>query len=292
VIPDLSFPQAGVTAEGRTALDFLIREPGSAVLATDFDGTLAPIVLNPADSRPYPGALEALAGLAAHGIFLAVLTGRPIHEVRSLGGFADTPGLEDITVYGVHGHQRWDVRTDRVATSTPAAGLAAAYEEAAAVVAAGPPGMWLEDKTFALALHVRRTADPDAAAAAASPIVALIAARHGLVVKPGRGILELLPAGIDKGSALREIITERQARTVMFLGDDLGDLPAFDVIDDLRSANSANHRVSGCKVFSSSTEASTLALRADLTVEGPAGVVHFLRYLRAILDAAEGTPTE
>ena len=48
------------TPEGQAGLDALIADPSHALVAADFDGTLAPIVPRPQDARPYPGALPAL----------------------------------------------------------------------------------------------------------------------------------------------------------------------------------------------------------------------------------------
>ena len=52
------------TPEGRAGLDALLARPGQALLATDFDGTLAPIVADPRAARPLPGAVPALRRLA------------------------------------------------------------------------------------------------------------------------------------------------------------------------------------------------------------------------------------
>ena len=58
---------------------------------------------------------------------------------------------------------------------------------------------------------------------------------------------------------------------MVFIGDDLGDLAAFDAVDELRADG-----VPGLLVCSGSTEETALAERADLVVDGPAGVVALL----------------
>ncbi|MBX6383103.1 MAG: trehalose-phosphatase, partial [Microbispora sp.] len=84
-------------------------------------------------------------------------------------------------------------------------------------------------------------------------------------------VLELRPAGMDKGRALSAFLAERGARSVMFAGDDLGDLAAFDAVE---SAG-----IPGVRVCSGSAEVTALAERADVVVDGPDGVVALLRDL-------------
>ena len=63
-----------------------------ALVATDFDGTLAPLVPDPEASRPVHGAIEALTALAARGAQVAVITGRDARTVVRLGGLDAVPG--------------------------------------------------------------------------------------------------------------------------------------------------------------------------------------------------------
>ncbi len=85
-------------------------------------------------------------------------------------------------------------------------------------------------------MHTRRAADPQAALDALRGPLTALAARTGLVVEPGRLVIELRPPGTDKGTALKDLVTERAAESVMFCGDDLGDLPAFGAVRALRAA--------------------------------------------------------
>jgi trehalose 6-phosphate phosphatase len=89
-------------------------------------------------------------------------------------------------------------------------------------------------------------------------------------------VIELRPQGMDKGQALRTLIDQRkrQPSAVMFCGDDLGDVAAFDVVRTLRSEG-----VPGLTVFSGSAEVTELAQSADLVVNGPDGVVALLNSL-------------
>jgi trehalose 6-phosphate phosphatase len=262
-----------VTPEGRAGLAALLGDPGHALVALDFDGTLSPIVADPAAARAHPGAVQALRRVAATVGTLAVITGRPAASAVDLGGFAAVP---DLIVLGHYGLERW---TGGTLTSPPsAAGVEAARAELPSLLAgaAAPDGTRIEDKGHAVAVHTRQTPDPQAALDQLRSPLAGLAARHGLAVEPGRMVIELRPEGMDKGQALRTLIDQgkRSPSAVMFCGDDLGDVAAFDAVRALRGEG-----VPGLTVFSGSAEVAELAQRADLVVEGPDGVVALLSSL-------------
>jgi trehalose 6-phosphate phosphatase len=87
-------------------------------------------------------------------------------------------------------------------------------------------------------------------------------------------VLELRPPGMDKGVALLDHARGLGAGTVLYAGDDLGDLPAYDAVDTLRAEGTP-----GLLVCSGSDEVTELKRRADLEVPGPAGVVALLAAL-------------
>jgi trehalose 6-phosphate phosphatase len=86
---------------------------------------------------------------------------------------------------------------------------------------------------------------------------------------------------MDKGLALHTLVDEYDARAVVFIGDDLGDVPAFEAVAELRSRG-----LPSLLVCSGSDEESTLRDLADVVVAGPDGVMEFLRELTADLKAA------
>jgi trehalose 6-phosphate phosphatase len=140
--------------------------------------------------------------------------------------------------------------------------------------AAAPEGTAIEDKGTAIAVHTRRTADPAAALAALREPLGRLAVSTGMTVEPGRMVLEIRPPGMDKGAALRALATERAAGSVLFCGDDLGDLAAFAAVRELRAEG-----IPGCAVASRSAETPTVAESADLVVDGPHGIVRLLSSL-------------
>ena len=261
------------TPAAREGLAAIAADPARALVASDYDGTLAPIVDDPAAAVPAPGAVAALTALAARVGTVAVITGRAAADAVSLGGLAAVPGL---IVLGHYGAQRWQAGELSAPDAPP--GVQAAREALPGLLAsvAAPEGTAVEDKGTALAVHTRRTANPAAALELLREPLRQLAAGAGLTVEPGRMVIELRPPGMDKGAALRQLAAERGARSVLFCGDDLGDLAAFAAVRELRADG-----VPGCAVASGSAESPRVAAAADLGVDGPQGVVELLAALAA-----------
>jgi trehalose-phosphatase len=259
------------TTDGAVALTAIRERPGEAVIAFDFDGTLAPIVDDPAAARVHPGAAAALARLAPQVNAVAIITGRPAAVAVEYGGFAQVKGL---IVLGQYGAERWEAGA--LHTPEPPPGVAEVRAKLPKMLdaAGAPEGTSIEDKGNALAVHTRRTAEPQVAIDRLRGPVAALAEKTGLALEPGRYVLELRPPGMDKGAALRAFVAERAAKTVLYAGDDLGDLPAFDAVEELREQG-----IAGVTVCSSSDEVTVLAERADVVVDGPAGIAAFLTTL-------------
>ncbi|GAA3901721.1 trehalose-phosphatase [Streptomyces gulbargensis] len=271
------------TSAGRDGLAALLARPEQAVVALDFDGTLAEIVPDPEQARAHPGAVAALAALAPRIASVVVVTGRPAGVAVRYGGFAGVPGLDRLVVLGHYGAERWDAATGTVTAAAPHPGVAAVRAELPGVLDrhGAWPGVWIEEKGRAVAVHTRRAVDPEGAFEALKGPLGDLAARHGLVLEPGRMVLELRPPGMDKGVALASYLRETDAGSVLYAGDDLGDLPAFAAVEKLRADGTP-----GVLVCSGSSEVPALADRADLAVPGPSGVVDFLTDLAKAVSEA------
>ena len=268
---------ASNTPEGQAGLDALLNDPAHALVASDFDGTLSPIVADPQAALADPGAAPALERLAKVVGTVAIITGRPVAEAVSLGGFAAVPGL---IILGQYGAERWEAGA--VTAPPPPPGIDTARRALPGILASAgaPDGVRLEDKGYALAVHTRPARDPEAALDLLRKPLAGLADRTSLVLEPGRLVLELRPPGATKGAALIALVTERGARSVLFAGDDLGDLPAFAAVRELRA-----NGVPGCAVYSASTETAQIADVTDIVVDGPAGVVALFDAIAAQLGA-------
>jgi len=257
------------TDAGRAGLAALLADPARALIALDFDGTLAPIVADPTQARATAAAVDALHQLAGLAGTVAIITGRPAADAAAFAGVAAVP---EVIVLGHYGMQRWE----RGRLSSPALppGLAVARADLPAVLASAgaDPGTWIEDKGEALAVHTRRAAQPQPELERLRGPLTQLASRTGLAVEPGRLVLELRPPGADKGQALRDLAAERSAAAVLFCGDDLGDRAAFEAVRELRADGTP-----GLAVASGSAETpEPIMAEADLVVSGPTGVAELL----------------
>jgi trehalose 6-phosphate phosphatase len=272
------------TPEGKEGLAALLARPRRAVVALDFDGTLAPIVADPEQARAHPGVVPALSRLAPKLAAVAIVTGRPAGVAVRYGGFAGVPGLDHLVVLGHYGAERWDAHTSEVRAPGAHQGVTAVRAELPGFLDRNGAwrGTWIEDKGGrAVAVHTRRAEDPDAAFEALRVPLAQLAEAHGLMVEPGRYVLELRPPGMDKGVALAAYLRETDAAGVLYAGDDLGDLAAFAAVAELRAQGHPGLLVASAGATETPKE---LLTQADLTVPGPEGVVTLLNALADALD--------
>jgi trehalose 6-phosphate phosphatase len=253
----------------------LVAQPAGGLVAFDYDGTIAPIVPRPEDAMPAAGAIDAVRRLVARVGTVAIVTGRPVHQLLELSGLGAVDGLDRLVICGHYGLERWDGAQRRLLEPPPDPRVAEARELLTRLVALCPPGVTVEDKRHSVAVHTREAADPLAALAEVRPAIDELALETDLELVPGRLVIELRPTGTDKGQTLQQLISEREPSAVVFIGDDLGDGPAFDVVEDVRATGTP-----AAAVFSDSPEGSdALRDRADLVVDGPVGVVRFLDLL-------------
>lgn len=266
----------------RRRYDELVADAERAVVGLDFDGTLAPIVDDPSEAHIHPEAAKALVELAPLVAAVAVVTGRPVRQAVALGELDDV-GAEIATrggeflVLGQYGNETWSARDRRVISPRPPRGLASLMAELPDLLRRHDLAeAHLESKGLAVAVHTRRMEDPDDAQERLAPILERLARKHGLVTEPGRMVVEVRAPGMDKGSAVRRLQKQLHADAMVFVGDDLGDVEAFEAVADLRRRGMV-----GFLVCSGSDEQEALVDRSDLVVDGPDGVVGFLRRLAA-----------
>lgn len=265
------------TQAGRTALAALIAAPAAATVVLDFDGTLSAIEIQPEDSHPVAGAAAALAGLAGVVGRVALLTGRPAAVAARLSGVATDPALAAVTVLGHYGEERWE--TGALTSPPPAPGVALARARLPELLVGAPAGVHLEDKGLSLVVHTRPAAEPQATLDALTPALLALAAETGLEPVTGSLVLELRTPGGDKGSALLRWAADVGAASVLYAGDDDGDVPVL--------AAAARLRGSGVPVLvlCAARDDGSEGFRAgaDLVLDGPAGVVGFLDGLLAAI---------
>jgi trehalose 6-phosphate phosphatase len=246
----------------------IARRAAEIAICLDFDGTISPIVEDPAAARPLPGIVDLLGPLADRYAAVALISGRP---ATYLASHAAAPEVRYLGMYGLEEIVEGRVLVDpQLEAAQPA--VAAARRDLAADPAVTASGAHIEDKRYSVAVHTRRVADPGRWAGPVADAATRIASAHDLEVVPGKMVWELRPhVRSDKGDAVRRVVAESGARAVLVAGDDLGDLPAFAVASELGG---------GLRVAVRSAEAPPELLdAADLVVDGPEGARELLEHL-------------
>ena len=195
-------------------------------LFLDVDGTLLSIESSP-DAVTIDGALRALLGNLARrlGGALALVSGR---SIAALDALLDPLRLP---VAGVHGFER---RNASGTVATRASPQRRSLDEARRQMerwVQAYPRLILEDKVCALALHYRQL--PQLEPALVDAVGGIAAHRQGLRVQRGAMVVEIMPAGVDKATAIAEFMAEPpfRGRQPVYAGDDLTDEPAFQWVN-------------------------------------------------------------
>jgi trehalose-phosphatase len=193
------------------------------LVATDFDGTISPIVPDPASARPDARSVAALVALAAmDSTHAAIVSGRSLATLRTL-----IPACEGVHLVGSHGAE---INGETSLTAEQAAALEL-LAGGAARLAERFPGVVVERKPFGVAVHYRH-ADPGATDQAIAAIEALASCAPGASIKPGILVREIILSRATKGTALVAIRRRTGAGAVAFFGDDTTDEDAFAVLGE------------------------------------------------------------
>lgn len=238
-----------------------LKRADQALLLLDFDGTLAPFVVDPAAARPYPEVAPLLEQIEQQGhTRLVVISGRDLDSLASCLEMSSLPEL-----WGCHGWQRRMPDGEMIQAPLPT-GFAQLMQQAAGLAENLGCADRLEHKAVSLALHWRGEADEEIARIQAELGTQWrqLAAAGGLQVHAFDGGLELRCPGVDKGTAVTQLLREVEPDTLIaYLGDDLTDEDAFRALGDR-----------GLKVLVRSAWRETAA---DLWLEPPVELIWFLR---------------
>lgn len=196
------------------------------LVATDFDGVLAPFVLDPMDARPQPGTVERLRALAdSPGTTAAVVSGRDLATLEQLTGLV---GSEVVRI-GSHGAES---SHDGAGGVTPEISqrLERLRELVESAVREQDPRIRLEHKPTAVVMHTRGLSAESVTTAAA--IAATAVELDGVDLLSGKGVEELSVLQADKGTALRALAERVGTDAIVYLGDDVTDEHVFRVLTD------------------------------------------------------------
>jgi len=191
----------------------------------DFDGTLVEIEERPGDVKLAETTRWTLTQLcAATGGAVAIVSGRSIGSIDAL-----LAPLK-LAVAGEHGLTRRSADGSMHKASS-IAGFLDHAESALSPLVRDRPGLLLERKSVAIALHYRSR--PDAEAACLAAMQDLASSTPGIQIMRGKMVLEAKPAGADKGTAIADFMMEApfKGRWPMFAGDDVTDEDAFAMVN-------------------------------------------------------------
>lgn len=227
----------------RTALDEAAAS-SHLLVGVDFDGTLAPFSEEPMEAAALPGAIRALQQLAAMpGMTVALVSGRALEPLRALSA-AESP----IVLIGSHGAESSRAETPHQLSDEEQQRLHALEGDLSDLLEQHPRAR-VEHKPSARVLHTRGLSAADATAA--TDAAADLAERHtGVLVTPGKEVLEMAVTQASKGSALLDLAGEVGAETIVYAGDDVTDERAFELLREHDvgikvgdGATTAGHRV-------------------------------------------------
>ena len=216
-----STTQQGLTLDGDLceALQGLSRVP-MLLVATDYDGTISPIVNDPSQAKPSREALVALRALAElPHTSVALISGRSLADLALLSGNPD-----GVHLVGSHGSE-FDLGFASM-LSDDARRIHTDVSELLGRVASEHPGCSVETKPASVAFHYRNAEPEDGLAALKKTEDALIGL-DGVHIKRGKMVIEFSVVSTHKGDALETLRKRFGASAVVFLGDDATDEDAF-----------------------------------------------------------------
>ena len=203
----------------RQAVAGLARTPRLLVVC-DYDGTLAPIVEDPARAVPRPESVHALRALAElPETTVGVISGRALRDLVVLSQLP--PAVRLIGSHGAEHDADFDQALDEEARALRRRLLTGLGD-----LVADAPGAALEVKPASVAVHVRR-AEPAVGASVLDAVRAGPARWPGVHVTEGKAVIELAVVETDKGAALDMLRRQADATAVLFIGDDITDEKAF-----------------------------------------------------------------
>ncbi|WP_210480728.1 trehalose-phosphatase [Naasia sp. SYSU D00948] len=233
------------------------------LVALDFDGTLAPVVDDPAKARALPenrAAVSRLQQLPATRV--ALVSGRAIDSLEEVAGVGD-----EVLLVGSHGVElRLDSPDDAFTLDEDEQARLGLLGEVLDQVADNLDEVWVEAKPAGFALHTRMATERNSRIA---HLVALSEARaeiNDLTVRRGKDVLEFSVRATTKGEAVEHLRRYTRSTAVFYAGDDVTDEDAFEALgpNDLALKIGPGTTVADFRVDGPDEVASVLTLLADL----------------------------
>ena len=210
---------ADLSSELRNAIRHLA-ESSTLLVASDYDGTIAPIVSDPAQALPDRRAVVALRALAElPQTHVAIISGRSLENLAAF-----LPGIDGVHLVGSHGSE---FDTGFAADISPSKrALLDSIRQKLSKIADQAPGLTTEEKPASICLHFRN-ATREAAHAATEAVRNGPATEPGVHCMFGKMVIELAVVEADKGNAVEYLRRRVGAARCVFIGDDVTDENAF-----------------------------------------------------------------
>jgi trehalose 6-phosphate phosphatase len=239
-------------------------------LITDVDGTISETAPTPQEAEVDPLCRHRLSELCRHLALVAAVSGRPAAEVR------DMVGVDGMVYVGNHGLEIW-----AGGGAEPAEG-ARNYRQIIGAVVEGlsrllkVEGIWIEDKGLTATVHYRLHPGPEWAKGAILAALQQLPEARQLRVMQERKVVDIMPPGASKGTAVTALIKKYHLRAALCLGDDLTDIDAFRVVR--AAARGQDFHGLAIGIISREMPANLVA-ETDFTLNGVSDVARFLGWL-------------
>jgi len=240
-------------------------------LVFDIDGTLSPLAPTPDEARLYPGVAELLEQARQHA-HVAIITG------RGLADGARMVNVDGLTYIGTHGLEWSDGLpalhpVQLIPEALPYAEPGQYLLDYAEKELAALPGLIVQRKSVGGTLHYRLSPDPEQARERIFAVMEEPARQVNMRLREGKRAVEVLaPLTVNKGHALRRLVTRYKLRGILFAGDDRTDLDAVLEIERLRNEGLAALSV----VVQYNDTLPELLEHADIKVQHVEGMVELL----------------
>ncbi len=190
------------------------------LVASDYDGTVAPIVPDPSHALPQRESVVALRALAnLPHTYVALISGRALRDLAALSRLPP-----EVHLVGSHGSE-FDLDFAQTLSAGQIALRQRVLEELDDIARSGR-GLAVEAKPANIAFHYRN-ADPETARRAVAAVLERVATLEGVTLRHGKSVLDVGVVATDKGDAVQTLRHRVAATAVVFLGDDLTDEDVF-----------------------------------------------------------------